>query len=314
MTRMPKRKAPAKTTAAEIIEALEPVLGAHAGTIHTAIPPITLGGGADVVVFPRAPQGCVYLSAGLLPLQRRELALVTPEPAEWCAPFLSRLARAATERRLVRHGTTPLGDGPFDGVALAPLDGLREIKRYQPVDLVIGLTKGELTVCRTHGTPFVLAAMRHAGVYPYSVQGRASVVDPANVAPSPLDDPRLSADGRSALASVVYGLSHDVDGWRGRFPASDVPVLASAYDTLATWEQKPDLVLLVADVRTPEVEAMCRQYVRDVVVRHDREPIGAQSSDFYSLARALSVLDGTARDARWDRADLETVIASARSR
>jgi hypothetical protein len=307
------------TAATELAAALTPILGAPDERIHTAIPPIHLVGGADVLVFPSTKWGVLYVSAGLGTTRGRELVLCVPRREDWCAPFVSRLAAAFLTRPLVTGGTTPLGDGPYPAIALASLHGLFRVavpsqKHGLGLALILGLTSDELAVCRTHGVQHVVELARRAGAYPQSPRDRASLVDPRTAGPSVVDDPRLSDDGRDALHAVIHGRDDDIEGFRNQFPKTDLPVLAAAYDRLISFEQRVSLVFLTCDSVTPELQIMCRAYVRDALAEHAVRPIRSADAAHAALATAVALLDGNLGDFERYYDDVEDALKAARAR
>jgi hypothetical protein len=307
------------TAATDLIAALEPQLGRADANIHTALPPLHLGGGADVVVFPTSPFGVVYVSAGLGASKQAELMLCVREKADWCAPFLSQLAAATRARPLPRNGTTPLEGGPFEGVAITTLATVFSAKvpghpHGLPLNLVVGVTRDELAVCRTHGVSHVVALLVKAGSFPQSRRDRPSVVDPTTIGPAFVDAPGLSPAGKEALAAVVHGDGNAVEMLRNRFPKSDLPILALVYDRFIDFHQRVDLVFLTCDSITPELQAMCRKYVRDALAVHAQKPIATMDAEHAALATSLAMLDGDLKrfDSYYD--DVEVAIASARTR
>ena len=273
------------TIATDLIGALTDRLGPAEDRIHTAIPPARLGGGADVIEFRHSPKGGVlYVTAGAAP----ELAIRTREPATWAAPFVSRLATAG--RAFVAGGTTPLGDGDFDGVLFCYADDLHPVTangRYTRFLLAVTITTSELAACRSHGAAAVVALLARAGVFPCSVPGRVAV-DLAALGPSPRDCPGLSAGAARGLAAVVDTQSQQVENLRDQFSVADLSLLASVYPRLGSFTQRAELVNLTQDSLDPCLQEMWRAVLRDALAADIRE----STSEHGALAIALAGLDG----------------------
>ncbi len=180
--------------------ALEPVLGKPWDRIHTALPPLTMGGevvvggGAHVIEFRESKDvpGIVHLSAGLGEIAGMELVVCTRKPDEAIAPLLSKLAATACMRPLRENGSAPIAgvDAGFEGFLFTRLECLapREVAgKTTEFLLCVGIRTSELAACRSLGTPHVVEKLRAAGVFPYTEPGR-----------SPIDDEPSSSDSRSS--------------------------------------------------------------------------------------------------------------------
>ncbi len=282
-----------KTLALELAELLAPQLGPVEPTIHTALPPMHLGGGADVLEFRRVEKraGVHYVTAGLSTVRPMELLLITRTPEPWAAPFLSRLAPAAAQRGF-RHGSTvPLGDpsAPLEALAFVHLPGLDAVKRGKSRighQLVLGLTNDEVLVCRSHGTPHVLELLRRAQIFPYSERDRESIVSPADVAPISLEG--MSPAAQRGLRMVLDADHEGVEECRRTFRDADVPLLAVAFERMIAWEQRCLFVNLVCDVIAPSLVPVWNALLADAL---DRE-IPDMTYEHIAVATALAGLDG----------------------
>jgi len=139
-----------------------------------------------------------------------ELVICTRGVADSCPPLLSQLAAAAAQRAFVPNATVPLGDGPFGGLAFTYLEEVSGVATPQwpyglPLWLFIRLSPGELSVCKTHGTPHVRELLIRSGVFPYSVRDRAGVIDLTLAGFSVLDDVVLMFVARTARPSHTRG-------------------------------------------------------------------------------------------------------------
>lgn len=92
--------------------------------VHTSVPPLRFGGGADVAEIPNPTglSGTLYVTAGISELADDELVMCTHEPEPVAIEILSALGNRIAGGTRFDHGhTMALGDpdAPFAGVALA---------------------------------------------------------------------------------------------------------------------------------------------------------------------------------------------------
>jgi hypothetical protein len=80
----------------------------------------------------------------------------------------------------------------------------------------------------------------------------------------------------------------DIEALRMTFPASDLPILASAYDVLPTWPQRAQLVLLTHDAyENPALHPMYRRVLRDAIDAR----IESSTGEALALSAAVCALD-----------------------
>ncbi|MGE5185548.1 MAG: hypothetical protein ACM31C_25970 [Acidobacteriota bacterium] len=273
-----------------LADELAGALGPAESNIHTAVPPFHLGGLADVVEFRRSPLGgALYVTAGLAAVSQLELALATRTPTLWGPRLIAEVAAGLRMRRVVANGTLPLGEAAVHALMFAHLPGVypRTIGgTYTKVLLAVAITSDELAACRSHGTPHVVELLRAAGVFPFSERDRPTAATLANLPPSALERAKLSPAGREALSAVVHGQSQRVENLRGTFPASDVPALAAAYDSLGAWSQRCDLVMLVCDLDDPALAPVWAKLIADARTRTPEEREDGQFALEAAQARA----------------------------
>jgi hypothetical protein len=288
------------TIATDLATALATDLGPAEDRIHTALPPIGVGGGADVLEFRGSsePGGVVWVSAGASAHQRPEIVVCTRAPADWAPGLVSKLAAASLQRRFAWGGSLPLGDGPFAGLLFTSAPGLRAItieKRWTSFLLAVGLQARELAACRTHGTPHVVEILRAAGALPFSDPSRAEAPGIATLGPSALAREGLSPRARDGLRAVVYGMSEEVEALRRDLTPRDLEILAEAYGDLGALHQRAELVHLVGDSLDDRLTPLYRAYLRDAGGAQIDEGTGEHAS----LATALCAME---RD--WKRFDV----------
>jgi hypothetical protein len=232
--------------ARELSIVLAPHLGRAEETIHTAIPPIHLGGGADVLEFRNSkwPGGVVYVSAGASAHGRSEIAICTREPQREFPRLLSRLAAASLKTPFVDGGTVPLGDGPWAGLLFTSHPTVPDVL------FAMGTTQRELAVCRSLGVACVVKLLEQAGVFPWSDPGRLDV---------------LSDGGHEGLLAVVEEQFDQIDHLVGALVAEDVPILAKCYDDLRSFEQRTLLIELLQHHGGPSLHPLWRAYLRDAL-------------------------------------------------
>jgi len=174
--------------------ALQDLLGPTTDTVHHAVIPSALGGGADVLEFPRVVPGATYVTVDLTgpqssraadPVCKHELMICTRSQQDWAPDLLSELAARTDPVRVQRSGildvstSVPRGATLTAVVLVEPPVPLCEFhilgERYELL-LCLGITTSELAFCYAGKQATLLDALRREGVYPYSDLWRHSVV------------------------------------------------------------------------------------------------------------------------------------------
>lgn len=172
--------------------ALEPLLGPMDDQVLTAMPPIYVGGFADVMAFPKFPGGVAYVTGGLIGLGAQkpgpngeyELMMCTRDRADWAANLISRLAPYTHEAVLAPGDTMETGrvfdDGTIAGLLCTepPIEpttfAVANVKAT--LLLCVGLTEPEMRACQAGKTREVYDALKAAGAHPWTALSRPSVV------------------------------------------------------------------------------------------------------------------------------------------
>jgi hypothetical protein len=193
---MPKRKAK-KDAWVEIWEArlqgLTRVLGRAEKSVFHAFFPFQFGGFADVLTFPRFVRGRTYVTAdctgpGTGQLRSRlgnyELMICVKKPLLAAADMISKLAPYTLQAKLQPGDTMEfpkrLPGSTLKGLVFVhpgdqPLHFTFLGKRYGLL-LCLGVTKDELALAKSEGAGALLPALEQAGVFPYTVFDRKSVL------------------------------------------------------------------------------------------------------------------------------------------
>ncbi|MDR3402586.1 MAG: suppressor of fused domain protein [Chthoniobacter sp.] len=177
------------------LAALESILGKSADTVGHAVVPFYLGGTADVLSFPHYVPGFTFVTADLTgedvgqkpnSLGNYELMICTRSDFPRASDLISKLARytcdAVLEPGQSMDLATFFGDStlqallfthPTESPAQFTLEG-------QPCGLLlcIGITKDELEFKKANGSAALLEKLHAAGVFPYTVPDRTSVLAP----------------------------------------------------------------------------------------------------------------------------------------
>lgn len=171
------------------LAALERELGKSDDKIATSPVPIYLGGGADVLTFKKHVDGVAYVTAGLIgndsqkktTLGQYELMMCFRSENDWAPSLLSRLAPYTFDAALNPGETMDIGPAVPEGSTIAALLFIT-YRQFKVADtnagilLCIGITESELAKCRANGSNEVLAALKEAGVFPFTDPQRESVV------------------------------------------------------------------------------------------------------------------------------------------
>lgn len=170
--------------------ALKSVLGETDGNVLHAMRPFVLGGQADVLIFPKhLPGGRVAATCELLgeesqirnSLGTYELMIAHRDQSDWGANIISRLARYTCDALLEPGHTMDIGSAAPKGSTITAFlycDYARFTYRDQKAGLLLclGITADELKHCMRGETATVLAALKAAGIYPYTDLFRRSVM------------------------------------------------------------------------------------------------------------------------------------------
>jgi hypothetical protein len=174
-------------------DALAARLGPPESFIHAALPPIYLGGNAEVLVFRQFPGGVAYVTCGLtfsgqktVDGRPRELLLCTREPWEAAPAVLSELGRYTLETALCAGHTIDFGPRQPPGCTIRgvlatrpdrPADPIRLFGKDCGVLLLVGITEREMVAIRDQRKEQeVLARLRTRGVFPFTVLDRPAVI------------------------------------------------------------------------------------------------------------------------------------------
>lgn len=168
-------------------------LGPASDRVHTALPPIYLGGNAEVLEFPEFPGGIAYVTCGLtfngqktVDGRPRELMLCTREPWEMAPQVLSGLGRYTLETALCAGHTIDFGPAQPQGYTIRgvlatrpemPADPIRLFGKDCGVLLLVGITEREMVAIRDRRQEQeVLGRLRTRGVFPFTVVDRPAVI------------------------------------------------------------------------------------------------------------------------------------------
>jgi hypothetical protein len=166
-------------------DALSRVLGADYDNVLHAPHPFSLGGNADVLVFPLHPSGVTYVTAELTGKPDAnyadyELMICHRLPDDWGPEVISRLAPYTQEAYIGAGESMDIDNASpadskikaflFDTYATFTLFG-----QPNELRLCIGITKPELEFKLRHGAEPLLERLRRHGVYPFTDLERESV-------------------------------------------------------------------------------------------------------------------------------------------
>lgn len=175
--------------------ALEARLGPTDGTVYTGMPPLYLGGSADVLTFPQYPLGgFAYVTCGLIPSGGQktdergpyELMMCSREANKRLASTVSSLGRYTLQELLGPGHTVDFGPVQPRGCTIrgvlcvapdVPADPFRLFRQPCSVLLLVGVTQRELDAARDEARkPEVIDRLRAAGAIPYTWLDRKSVL------------------------------------------------------------------------------------------------------------------------------------------
>ncbi len=175
------------------LRAVEAILGPAGDVVFHAAIPMFMGGAADVVPFPDYVPGCTYVTADLTgegagqPVNRfgnYELMMCTRTDLPAAPNLLSKLGQYTLKTVLQPGASMDIGTFFGDSTLRAllfthPGDSPAQfVLEEQPCSLLLclGITLEELAFKKNHGPASLLERLRTAGVFPYTVPDRASVV------------------------------------------------------------------------------------------------------------------------------------------
>jgi hypothetical protein len=173
----------------ERLIALEHEFGPSDDKIITAMPPLYLGGGADVLTFKEHTDGIAYVTAGLIgdggqektELGEYELVMCVRDENEWAPSLLSRLAPYTFDAAVNPGDTMDIATAMPKNSTIAALLFVSYRKfKVSETDagalLAMGITEAELTYCREHGCEDVLSKLKNTGIFPFTEPRRKSVI------------------------------------------------------------------------------------------------------------------------------------------
>lgn len=175
------------------VAAIEGVLGKSDDVVGHAMIPFhlgaDLGGAADVIYFRKHVPGVVAVTSELIgcdeqvpnQLGNYELMICQRDDVEWGAGIISQLAHYTLRAELNPGETMDIGPATPEGSTIATLlffDYARfEVRgRQAGLLLCVGITEDELKACRKGRRAEVEAALKSAGVYPFTDLFRKSVL------------------------------------------------------------------------------------------------------------------------------------------
>ena len=175
---------------------LEHEFGQSSDKIFTAMPPLYLRGGADVLTFKEHVDGVTYVTASLVgegsglvgedskektDLGDYELMMCVRSENEWTPSLLSRLAPHTFGATLNPGDTMDIAAAMPKNSTIAALLFVAYRKfRFNDTAagalLCIGITEAELAHCREHGHDKFLETLQVTGVFPFTDPHRKSTI------------------------------------------------------------------------------------------------------------------------------------------
>ncbi len=171
--------------------ALEAILGKSADKVFHSPIPFSIGGGADVLIFPNYQQGVAYVTTDMTgPLSAQppnwtakyELMICVHEEAAWPMSLLSGLSRYTLESQLNPGDTM---DCPiFQNSELAallftlpePVHEFSVLGEPAMLLLCIGITAAELELARREGDDALVSRLKLEKIFPFTELTRRSCV------------------------------------------------------------------------------------------------------------------------------------------
>ncbi len=175
------------------IAAMERILGKSADTVGHGVIPFQfgadMGGAADIVYFRNHLDGVVAVTSELIGCDDQipndqgnyELMICSRDDHEWGPNILSQLAHYTLECPLNPGETMDIGPAAPNGSTIAAFLFLdygrfKVHDRHAGLLLCIGITADELSAFRAGNSSQVEAALKDAGVYPFTDLFRGSVM------------------------------------------------------------------------------------------------------------------------------------------
>jgi Suppressor of fused protein (SUFU) len=176
------------------LEALEGILGESTHEVYSPIVPFYLCDIAAVLTFPHHVPGFTHVTADLTDnetdqkpnsLGNYELMICTRSDVPAARTLISRLARYTCDELLEPNDTMDIksffGDATIRALLFThPSEGPVHFQlagRQCGLLLCIGITEDELAFKQANDCAALLAKLRAAGVFPYTIPGRASLID-----------------------------------------------------------------------------------------------------------------------------------------
>ena len=172
------------------LAAMESVLGPSEDMVAHSPIPLFMGGAADVVFFKQHVDGVVSVTCELIGAEDQppneqgayDLAICTSEDdSEWAANLIAQLAAYTLETPLNPGDTMDIAPALPDGSTIAAFlycdfGRLKVCEQDAGLLLCLGITADELAACQENGSEQVLEALKLAGVYPFTMLSRDSVI------------------------------------------------------------------------------------------------------------------------------------------
>lgn len=175
------------------VAAIEGVLGTSDDLVRHSVVPFffgpEMGGGADAITFRAHLPGIVAVTSELIGIDDQvrnrlgnyELMICQRDDITWGAGIISRLAHHTLQAKLDPGETIGIGSATPDGSMIEAFlffDYARfEVRgRRAGLLLCVGITEDELQACREGRRDEVEAALKSAGVYPFTDLSRSSVL------------------------------------------------------------------------------------------------------------------------------------------
>ncbi|MBO6935377.1 MAG: hypothetical protein JJ863_10380 [Deltaproteobacteria bacterium] len=225
---------PGKAYSPRVVEALTKRFGPVA-KVHTAVPPLSLGGRlCDVAEHRQSDGSVVYATAGAsedLGPHGAELFLHADEASSALVELMAQLGASSRERTYVGGGTLPLAGPaskppPFAGVGFISAGHLEVDGEQIWIKQVVGLTADELRTAREASLYTVEAAFWRDGIDRVS-PGRATSPSLTEVVPSLPSSPTPSAAAKAMADAVIHVNRDAVEDARAAITERDAVLLAT---------------------------------------------------------------------------------------
>lgn len=291
-----------------------------AETVHTAMPPFSLGGDlVDVAEFRRDDGTVIYATAGLSEdggWSAKELVLHAESPDPRWADLLARVGGSTRHREYQHGGTLPLDGGDLSADGL----GFFYAGRHVQVDearvsllQVITLTQDEIEVARRDSLYAVEAAWWKDGFGRMCRDGRPtspSITTMPDVRPPATELSDLGWDAREVI-EISIQCDHDgAESIRGHFGADEAALLSKLMvDRLPHPDQLSCFLHALMDFSVPEMAPVCLR-----VLQLSPNDHGAPQSYADALA-ILAAIEGGSWDTYFEyESDFERCCREAEQR